>query len=371
MNQDPVAVARIDWLRIFPSLNLVRAARLGFRVRVIAPSFLLLLLMWGGQHLICLTSASDELIDCGKGGWQPRPLLASYSEQLFSGPSMPESGQAAAPQFTFDSDLFPIPVWLAIGTLRSILISRSDFGHSATAFVWVILATAVCGTAVARSVATDFCTQTRTGAFSAVKFSAAHWRAYLLATCLTCFLIGLPFALLRAVAWLVSFTDIGQVLAAVCWPLIYLLAFCSILTSAIVGMGWLLSLSAIGTDRCSGADALSRGINYVLSHKLKTVGYLTWVLLTGVVCRVLTQEILHATSAVLEPLFGPASGATAELMSNSWTEVIHLLPSAIQTAVFLAGSTLIYILLRQAEDAVHLRELDGGRTGGDPSAHPH
>ena len=42
----------------------------------------------------------------------------------------------------------------------------------------------------------------------------------------------------------------------------------------------MLSLAAVATDDCVGADALSRGINYVLSHKLKTLagfGVLTFV----------------------------------------------------------------------------------------------
>ena len=55
-------------------------------------------------------------------------------------------------------------------------------------------------------------------------------------------------------------------------------------------------------------------------------------------------------------------GQTNEISStilSGWMTAAQQIPQAVHLGVFLSGMTIVYVLLRQVEDGVHLREIDG------------
>ena len=275
-----------------------------------------------------------------------------------------------------DTGVWPAPVSAAVVAGTAVWKSSDDPILAAGALGWTAFMLLIFGTAIARSTATGFCLQTRTGAVASLRFSIVSLRQSLLSTLLAVLLVSIPLGLTAFASWMAQAGRAGSWLVMVGWPLVYLLAVLSVLTGVVVGIAWLLSLGAIGTDQCAGSDALSRGINYVLSHKLKTAWYLVVVLLLSKLSFFLSHCILLAADNVLaghfaglmprsKPSMVPPVEADgfAGTMLYLWHLSIGLLPAAVEIGVFLTGTTLLYILLRQAEDAVQLREMDGGSAG--------
>ena len=147
--------------------------------------------------------------------------------------------------------------------------------------IWGGLVLLTFGVAIARSAATEFCIHSRTGAVSALRFSFQHFTAGLVSTLLTAGIVAAPLLIVFVTGWMAEFVPVGSWLVVICWPILFLLGVVSVVATVVCLPGWMLSLAAIGTDQCSGADALSRGINYVLSHKLLTAFYLLVVVVVS------------------------------------------------------------------------------------------
>ncbi|MEQ9406636.1 MAG: hypothetical protein RIK87_02880 [Fuerstiella sp.] len=379
MNQDPVTVNVADWGKLFPVLHLGHAMRLGFRLRVILPAFLCYTAMWLG--LFYIAAATIPWFSTG----EPLPETSEVDTvRPFPGhllqPSPDASDHAvrtdAALPDTVTGRVLPAPVQAGLAAAAGLLTAAPLTERRLLTLGWLAICLMVFAVAIARSTATQFCQQTRTGATKGLRFAASQLKKTALSTVLAAFIVAVPMVMLFISAWL-SRTTPGTWLAAMAWPVVYLLALLTVLTTLVTGLGWLLSLSAIGTDQCTGSDALSRGINYVLSHKLRTACYVTVVLIQSWLALLVSQTLLNISTAVIRPRFHQlvelATGHSIE-KNNLSTTVLHwwqvsvgMLPYTIQLGVLLAGLTLIYVLLRQAEDAVHLRELDGGARSGRSS----
>ncbi len=344
MNQDPVKVNRIEWFRLFPGLSLLHAARLGFRVRVLVPACLCLLVFAARQNIArtlvdnegFATTIDHQSAEATSFSWLSiipgeHPLPAPI-EEIVSG----------ATQILFEG-FFSNP-WKILSV------------------IWSGLVLLTFGIAVSRSAATEFCTHSRTGVFSALRFSFRHFRAGLVSTLLTAGIVVAPLLLLVIAGWLAEFVTAGSWLVAICWPVLFLLGVLSVVVTIVCLAGWMLSLAAIGTDQCSGADALSKGINYVLSHKLLTAVYLLVVVVISRVATLLAQWLIETSMLVvcgrITAPFDHNDGTSATILAG-WMTAIQQVPQAVHLGVFLSGTTIMYVLLRQTEDGVHLREIDG------------
>lgn len=333
MNQDAVTVERIDLRKTFPVLHLFQAVRLGFRIRVLLPC----LIAVGGWLAVSELSGLSVLCDVTPSG------LADVRSPIFH---------------------------LATICWRLLTNSHPDlFYPLLVALVLDVAVIAFVGTAVARAVATEFCTSTRVGAIASIRFSLIHGLDWLLSTALAVGIVAALTAVVCFAAWLVYAGATGAAIVSVLWPAVMLLAVLTVLATAVCGASWLLSLAAIGTDRCSGSDALSRGINYVLSHKTMSAVYLALLLAMSMITFGLTQAIVLVGKQLLENRFPAAYFQATDLGGNLgqqalfyWNQLItELIPNAVHLATLLSGTTLMYILLRKAEDAVQIKEIDGAQ----------
>jgi len=346
---------------------------MAFCVRTLIPMFVAFVLAWIGVYQICQVTnsvpldenTSDAALQTTTHVLQVFPWRSVQPPRRFHEVSLRPNVQI------FTSGSFPAPVQACMVTLVSLLTSSEHTLRDAAVLALLAGMFMIFGVAAARSTATEFCTQTRTGAIAAIKLAIVDLPKSLLSTVLATVLIAIPILMLNAAAWLAVIPGIGESVAMVVWPVITLLAVFASLTAVVVTIAWFLSLAAIGTDRCTGSDALSRGINYVLSHKLRTIGYLSAVAILSKLSWWLVTAILMNANALLEPRFreliptarrkddGDVSGPEAAL--QWWQSAINIAPEVVEFGAFVSGLTLMYILLRQKEDGVQLRELDGGR----------
>lgn len=373
MNQDAVRTNRIEWLRVVPELHLLRSVGFGFRVRVLLPAFFLFTCCWGGLVSVCsLLDASVPEADLATvdvvrtfpwNALRPEPIQSNGVKSR--APSVPEV-----------SWLAPAPIVTVTESLSRLVTGSQHFDRDLLVVAWCAIVMALFATAIGRSTATGFCTETRTGPFAAMMHSCRHLRATAISTALAAFLITAPLLLLKLTAWLATFKSVGWMIM-ISWPVVVLISIAAILTTLVVSIGWLLSLAAVATDECTGTDALSRGINYVLSHKTRTAIHFLTVLVLAGIAQWIAAGIVHAGVSTLHTRFPEFMPVTARLKSpDEMAETLHywwhvallVLPQVVRLGVFFSGTTLIYILLRQKEDGVRLRELDGDRKPGQKTA---
>ncbi|MEZ6133052.1 MAG: hypothetical protein R3C59_30650 [Planctomycetaceae bacterium] len=352
MNQDPVTVTNVDWLKLLPWLNLWHAARMGFRLRILLPACLLLLCSLAGPQI----------------EHQPHSVM---SDLLPSATKPLERTSLDLNRIGFESFVrLPRPVAVAVRGGSELAVGREPrWFQACSVVVWNVLLIGLFGVAIARSTATEFCDGSRTGGIAALRFTIRHLSALFLSTAIAAFLVAIPLLPLLAMAWITKTLVIGTVGYTVFGIPATIAAAALLLAAVVCPLGWLLSIGAIGTDQCSGSDALSRGISYVLSHKVATCWHLLMLIVVAGVARLLAiGGVIGAASVLLarfpghaDTIPGIASPDSADYspIPAVWTYLLHL-PDIVHLGTFLSGLTIMYLLLRQAEDAVQLREIDGG-----------
>ena len=333
MNQDPVKVDRVEWLRLFPGLSLLQAAGLGFRMRILLPAALCLLVFTARLNI------AEILIDVA---YSPQQLWIGFGSAAYALPEPVEAVAIGATQF------------LVSGVLNNPWEFVSVF--------WSAFVLMAFGVAMSRSAATEYCIHSRTGVFEALRFSVQHFTASLVSTGVAAGIVMLPLLFISAAAWVMESTTIGSWLVVISWPAVFVGGLLSVTVTIVCLIGWLLSLAAIGTDQCSGADALSRGINYVLSHKLWTTFYFLSVVIISGVAAQLADWLIEAGTTVVHARIDQ-NAVDSSTICSAWMVTIQQVPRAVHLGVFISGITIMYVLLRKTEDGVHRREIDGAVAG--------
>lgn len=349
MNQDPVTIDRIDWLKVWPSLHLLQSAGLAWRLRVVVPSLLAVMFASAG-NAVWNSDRDDENVpdytaDVDYELGEPRNLfLGLVAAEDFVG--IPVVSEMTAAGWGMGSADGTVSWW-------------SDF-KTLLAGVFVL---AFSGVAIMRAAATAFCKGTRAGVFSSLSFAGRSVRATLLSTFLAGGMIAALLALISAAGWLISCGWMGESIVAIVWPLVRLTSIFAVVGFVVIGLGWLLSLAAIGTDQCSGSDALSRGISYVLSHKVRSAWYLLIVASVARVGSAMSTWLLEAADQILASRipdhFCQNDEGMVGMLMFCWLLIESHLPQAIALGAFCCGIARMYILLRKEEDAVPLREMNG------------
>ena len=362
MNQDPVRVSQVYWTRVFPLLRLFQAASLGCGLPAFLLAYACLLVSWTGCSLANCVLSDGSITAVCEFPWQTYVRL-----QGDTGHSVDDPVLLTPPR------LLPASV-SSLGASASHTFFRGSFSAlfgSASErrsvpwllwldlMIWNALVLGFFGTAIARSVATAFCTQTRLGVLRSLGYCGRHSRATLLASGLAVLFPGILFVMMWCAGLVARTGFIGEHAVNIVWGAVFVLGVSLALVYVVGGTAWLLSVSAIGTDGCSGADALSRCISYVLSHRLWTACGFLLVSTTALSVRWLVELILAAGNFALpEQLLESNPGVVRRI----WMFMVELIPDALHLSVFLSGLTVLYILLRRKEDGISLDEIDGTQT---------
>lgn len=315
MNKDGVRVTRIDWLTAVPSLRLCEAARYAVSPRALIPAAVFMYLALASASFFCPSSelpseidSADSLNGLSKSMFEMPRLLSSFSEsvRVFGNGPMPK---------LFESYISLAAMMLVFG---------------------------FCAIPVMRFVGCRICSSSSSGLLSGAKLSLQSWKAILTSSLLALILLTMVCVTFRTSRWIgsVTFESIESLAA-----LFYVIA-CFVLSG-----GWFLSLAAIAIDRCDGAEALSRGISYMLSRWQRVIVYT----LVGFV-------LLEITTAVFWWLAHAASPLSNASTTTQPIETFHQFAHVLRFSMFLCEIAIAYVLLRNIEDGVSLRELDGGKT---------
>jgi len=323
MNDDGVRVTRMDWLAAIPSLRLLEAIPMAISLRVFVPVLLLMLLAWGTTEFP------------GKDFNELRSSHPVRSHVELSDRELPE--------------------YLDVINTSLIRVATGTPSQSALGVVtlgWWMLMLGFCGVAAIRSAGCRFCTGTGCGLSACTRLALESWKSIFVSTLLSGILLGLLCVAFRILHWAGTKTHISITAAAL---LMYIVG------CLVLGIGWLLSIAAIAIDRCDGAEALSRGINYVLSRWLRVVVYATVCCLIMAICNLATEWLSDQARALSssvnwnpDPVLHSQFRISLRSTQDSFGEFIRL-------SIFLCEIAIAYVLLRNVEDGVSLREIDGGR----------
>ena len=324
MNVDGVRVTRIDWLAAIPSLRLVEAIPIAISLRIFVPVLLLMLFTWGTTRLL------DEKFTHVRGTNPGRGLL-NVSD-------------------------FELPEYLnMINESLSIVATGSALQAAAgavTLSLWTLML-GFCGVAAIRSAGCRFCTGMGGGLISSVRFSLQSWKAILISALLSWVLLGL----LCAAFWILY-----QVGTTTHEGISGMASLMYVVGCVVLGIAWLLSLAAISIDRCDGAEALSRGISYVLSRWLRVFVYVTLYCLIMVIFNLVAQWLAEQAHALASSADRNPDPLTREAFRSSVWSTLERLVELIRLSIFMCEIAIVYVLLRNVEDGVSLREIDGGRS---------
>lgn len=321
MNEDGVRVTRIDWLTAVPSLRLCEAVRCAVSPRALIPAALFVYLYL-------------------------RPASRFHPSSALPLKTDPAGSSGGLDQSMFEMHRL----------LDSLLANMGVFGNgplpklfeSFISLAATMLAFSFCAIPVMRFVGCRICSSSSSGLLSGAKLSVESWKAILTSALLSLILLTILCVTFRASSWIgsVTFESIESLAA-----LLYVIG-CFVLSG-----GWFLSLAAIAIDRCDGADALSRGISYILSRWQRLIVYT----LAGFVLLEITNTVFwwlaHAASPLIIQTPLTHASPTAQ-PPETFQQFAHVL----RISLLLCEIAIAYVLLRNIEDGVSLREMDGGKT---------
>ena len=186
---------------------------------------------------------------------------------------------------------------------------------------------------------------------SSVRFSLQSWKAILISALLSWVLLGL----LCAAFWILY-----QVGTTTHEGISGMASLMYVVGCVVLGIAWLLSLAAISIDRCDGAEALSRGISYVLSRWLRVFVYVTLYCLIMVIFNLVAQLLAEQAHALASFTYRNPDPMTRDAFRISVWSTLDRFVELLRLSILLCEIAIAYVLLRHVEDGVSLREIDGG-----------
>ena len=320
MNEDGVRVTQIDWRNVIPSLRLLDAISLAASPRVLVPACLLLIGSWLSDWLL-----ADRLAGMYQSD-RVRPLISVSSMEF--------------------------PDFFATINQSLTALAAGSWSQSLSGFVvlaWWMLLLGCFGVAAMRSAGCNFCSGSGSGIVASTRHAARMSKSILLSTLLSWILLAIPCSAFRFLCWTGAMSHAGIIAFG---AMLYLLC------CVVLGLGWLLSLAAIAVDGCAGAEALSRGICYVLSRWLRIVVYALILSVILIACDLAVSWFSDTASALASRATG-SQGDEHAFRESVWG-TLRFFSEIIRLSVCWSGIVVAYVLLRNVEDGVSLREIDGG-----------
>lgn len=352
MNRDAMTVDRIQWEKCIPALRLLHAVRLACTAQVLVPALLVTILSLECSFLASSNELQPSEHRFGAVAWPspdgtnsmvPGNLLIRTAGSVISWPVSAAIADSAELTALFSGR--PVEQWIRLA-VNLLLIG---FG----------------GTTICHAAARSFCRQSQEGVVRSARAATSSARSILVSTALGIGLIAVTRLILILFVQFTRLTGLGEVLhsqmlfIACCFGLLCCLTF------VVIACAWGVSLAAIGTDRCDGSDAISRGINYVLSHRLRTALYLGCILLILWTVGELVGFLGSGAAGLVYVSLQPSGDLDA--LRNQLAQTVAVIVDAFRFGMLFCGLTLAYLLLREHEDGIRITELDGGRElRGDP-----
>lgn len=319
MNKDAVRINQIDLPTTFPSVRLLESFRA----------------MWS---IPCLITAALVFAGC----------------RINSGKS---DGDVSLDLTSALSAFAPSTLGQVIRRVETLAVYGSSRGLAAYASLIVdMLCLGFGAVGIVRFTALVVNRNERSGILRTARFSGECWKSVLVSTSLT-IAIGLMCILSFRVAGQVARWSSGSSGEATMPNIIFWLSSLALLIGLYVLLtGWLFGLSAIAIDRVDGAEALSRGISYVLSGFRRTSCFLIIIGLIAQLAGLITWwSVTLSGKIAMRSISENASGTTG--LSAGFESFRECCVECVKLSAVCCGLAIAYLILRLVVDNVDFREI--------------
>jgi hypothetical protein len=387
MSPDSIDLTKVDWKRVFPWLRLFRVFRTAIDLRMLLLGSVAVLLLSCGDSVFShlpFAPAGDKLETLF--GWEERPAgvaAAGLAESTLKNPWRPLFVAGA------DWGIVLRPARTIVSPVRTILQADATWSQKSLAWtrlVWALCVWAAVAGAMCRIAAVEQARDTKISLLSATKFSLRNFPAYLTASLLPVAGIGVFWILCVLGGFLGRLPYAGPPLIGFLWGLELLFGFVMALILIGAAAGWPLMYATISAESSDGFDAFSRAYGYVFSRPWHYLWFAVVSLVYGALVITFVYFVASlvaylaaagvssslgtkATSGLLlgAPesvggaglLTGSASGTLTlgSIFAGMWLQGVGLLVSGFVASYFWTASTVIYLLLRQVDDATDFNEV--------------
>ncbi|MCA9040420.1 MAG: hypothetical protein KDA65_08745 [Planctomycetaceae bacterium] len=385
----------------FPALNLLRIPRMALDVRKLSLAVVALLLMqhghWGIDQMFPTSVIGQPLQQLSPFYTREEANLNSKSSSSFFSMSQLFKGdkETQAPRketlfsFRFSTDSFFFP-WASIyEPIREIVLGGNSWNRLAylwTHLIWSLFVWAFLGLGICRLSALEFVTDTRASLKSSTWFGLKNGKSVFIAAQISLF-SGMIVWLILSLCGLVDLWKpfgTADSLVTLFWFIPWLIALPLALLFLGSVAGWPLMLATISVEGSDGFDGFSRPFSYIFSKPLRYVLYWFIVALLLLVAgwffesiimlvELLAQNyVLGAEVDVQQSISRYAAVRESRPFLHFWIEALSWLFEAFRISLFFSAGTIIYFLMRKADDAISLDEIytdsENGKERGLPLA---
>ncbi|MDX1963111.1 MAG: hypothetical protein SFX18_08155 [Pirellulales bacterium] len=377
MSEQRTRVHEIAWLEVFPWLRLADCLRMSLRFGALLLGTFGFLAMLAGWQLIARFFASSE-----------NPATEALIRQLTIWPGEAKLAPDASllPMLSAILD-FPVRILAPIQTLFNPAVSLGTWFFALLCGLWALLVWSLFGAALTRMAALSLTVGVKVGPLTALRYGMQRWTAYFGGPVLP-LLSGVFFAAILFLPSLITRLDFGAAIVGILWPL--LLGVGLILSLVLLGLlfGWPLMWPVISVEGTEPFDAISRAYSYTYHRFLRYLFFAGVALLLGSVGLLIVNLFVESTISLAEwslswgagrerlgELANPATATNRTMLGfaawsiQGWNWLVRLVMGGFMASYFWTSSTLIYLLLRQAEDGAEIEEIyieDQGNEFGLP-----
>ncbi len=387
MPESTVDFTKIDWKKTFPWVRLFRVFRTAIDLRMLLLGCVAVVLLSTGDAVLSHLPYAPprEKLDT-LFGWNERPTGAA----AFAPPEATWRNPWRA-LLTAEADWGVVlrPVQTVVSPVHTILHAKATWSlkfFAWTRLAWVLCVWAVVAGAMCRIAAVEQARDTKISLISAVKYSLGNFPAYMTATLLPVAGIGLFWILCIVGGFLGRIPYVGSPLLGFLWGLELVFGFVMAMILIGAAAGWPLMYATISTEASDGFDGFSRAYSYVFSRPwhyawfaIVALAYgaivITFVYFVAALVAYLSAAgvssslgttgtnglLLGAPDSVGGPglLTGAPTGTlnVGTFFAGMWLQAMGLLISGFVASYFWTAVTVIYLLLRQVDDATDFHEV--------------
>jgi len=390
MSDSVVEIGKIDWKRLFPWVRLFRVFRTAIDLRMLTLGCVALVALsvgdWVFTNLLFAPSNTTSAESRAAYQWD-RPAAENpidFPAKVVNNPWGVFTGIASR------WDRLLQPARTVLEPARTILLPEASWSQKALAWtrlLWALCVWSVLGGAMTRIAAVEQASDTPMSFSGAVRFSLENFLSYMTAVLLPVVAIGLFWFLCTIGGWIGRIPALGQPLLGLLWGVELAFGFLMALILIAAVAGWPLMYATIGVEASDGFDAFSRSYSYVFTRPWHYLWFSIVALTYGAVVTTFISLVaalavylsaagvasglgasrtaamlLGAPDSVINPGFissQPSSevGVGAMSIVGSWVRLVWLIVAGFAVSFFWTATTVIYLLLRQVDDATDFREV--------------
>ena len=263
----------------------------------------------------------------------------------------------------------------------------TGIAYAWTRLFWSLAVWSLFGGAIARIAAVEFARDERPSLLAAIKFAGRRFLSLFSAPLLP--MCGVLFVwTLCALGGLAGrIPTVGPWIVALFWGLALLAALLLVAVVVATVAGWPLMVAGIATEGSDAFDGFSRSFSYLYGRPWRLVGLAACAVLLGLLAVAVFDTVAVGVAAAAahtvatgmggEHLSGLLHGAEpgyfrdlgwfnvratrgngpAAIVAGFWLTVLAMVAVGFAASYFWSAATVVYFLLRKADDGTHLDEV--------------